>query len=590
MSRLPLILAGGLGAAAVGALIFALPTPEPAPVVQTNAVLIEDVRYFDGTGLTPPQTLLLSGGLIRAVDPGQEIIAARTVDGTGLVALPGLIDAHTHTYGDALTNSLRFGVTANLDMFTAPQTLTFTRPAREALAPTDVADLFSAGMLATAPGGHGTQFGVPVQTLTGPDQARGWVSARIAEGSDYIKLVYMPYQQVFESLDLATAQAVIDAAHAEGVMAVAHVSTLQAAREMVEAGVDGLVHVFADAPVDDAFLEAALASDVFVIPTLSVLASISRDGSGQRLAEHPDVAPYIDAAQRQSLAGGFGLPPLPDYDLTQGLENVRRLHAAGVTILAGSDAPNPGTTHGASLHDEMRLLTQAGLSPTEALAAATVWPATRFGLTGRGRITQGARADLVLVAGDPTTDIRETLEIVEIFKNGVSVARIPGSAAPSETFQPGPISAFDSTLEGPNGFVWSATDDQMFGGASTAAVTRRDGVLEVSAEVAPGFFVPWAGAAFVSARSQSATDLSAVRHLHFNVRGAPGEYRALFFMAGDTGAPPMLTFEVTEDWAEIALDLDTAERFDPTRFAGLALVAGPGQGEFRFELENVRFE
>jgi imidazolonepropionase-like amidohydrolase len=102
---------------------------------------------------------------------------------------------------------------------------------------------------------------------------------------------------------------------------------------------------------------------------------------------------------------------------------VRELQVAGADILAGSDAPNPGTVHGATLHQELELLVQAGLTPVQALAAATSVPARRFGLSDRGAIAPGRRADLVLVDGDPTRDVTATRAIVAIWKNGAPVER-----------------------------------------------------------------------------------------------------------------------------------------------------------------------
>ncbi len=88
------------------------------------------------------------------------------------------------------------------------------------------------------------------------------------------------------------------------------------------------------------------------------------------------------------------------------------LHKAGVDILAGYDVSEPipilgGLAHGASLHHELQMLVAAGLNPIEALRSATSIPARRFGLTDRGRIVPGFRADLLLVEGDPTTNITE---------------------------------------------------------------------------------------------------------------------------------------------------------------------------------------
>ena len=107
------------------------------------------------------------------------------------------------------------------------------------------------------------------------------------------------------------------------------------------------------------------------------------------------------------------------------------LHEKGVPILAGTDAPNPGTAHGASVHRELRLLVDAGLTPAAALAAATSAPARAFKLSDRGRIAPGLRADLVLVNGDPTRDIGATRDIVTIWKRGVRVER--PRAAPETT-------------------------------------------------------------------------------------------------------------------------------------------------------------
>jgi adenine deaminase len=102
---------------------------------------------------------------------------------------------------------------------------------------------------------------------------------------------------------------------------------------------------------------------------------------------------------------------------------VTALKAAGVRILAGTDCSNPGTAHGASLHRELALLVAAGLKPIDALAAATSVTADAFGLTDRGRIAPGRRADLVLVDGDPTTEIGATRKIAGVWKQGHSIDR-----------------------------------------------------------------------------------------------------------------------------------------------------------------------
>ncbi len=97
---------------------------------------------------------------------------------------------------------------------------------------------------------------------------------------------------------------------------------------------------------------------------------------------------------------------------------VRLLHEAGVPILVGTDAPNPGTFYGVSMHRELELLVRAGLTPLEALAGATSRAAAAFDLEDRGRIAPGLRADLLLVEGDPTTDIMQSRDVSGIWKEG----------------------------------------------------------------------------------------------------------------------------------------------------------------------------
>jgi imidazolonepropionase-like amidohydrolase len=99
------------------------------------------------------------------------------------------------------------------------------------------------------------------------------------------------------------------------------------------------------------------------------------------------------------------------------------LHRAGVALLAGTDANIYAPLHGASLHRELLLLTQAGRSAEQALAAATSVPARHFGLSDRGLVAAGQRADLVLVDGDPTRDITATRSIVDVWRRGVRQRR-----------------------------------------------------------------------------------------------------------------------------------------------------------------------
>jgi len=588
MVRVLLVFA--LAIAAVATLIFALPEPDTAPGQAQTGLIIRNVQVFDGGGRSAAQSLVIEGAVITAIGPqAQGPTGAREIDASGLTALPGLIDAHTHTWGDGLEATLGFGVTAHLDMFSAVLQLPASRAAREDLTLSNAADLFSAGMLATAPGGHGTQFGVPVQTLSAPDQADAWVAARKREGSDYIKLVYMPDARRFGGLDLATAQAVIEAAQAHDLMAVAHIATLEDAREMVSAGVDGLVHIFADAPVDDAFIAQARDADIFIIPTLSVIASVAGTGAGAELAADPRIANRLSPASRRGLEGGFGAPPSRLFQYPLAEENVRRLHGAGITLLAGSDAPNPGTAYGASLHQEMALLVEAGMSPAEAITAATAAPAERFNLERRGHLTPGGRADILLVSGDPVTAITDTRNIEAVIRNGRLVGPVdPRREGAGQRMAEADISAFDRPT---NGFTWSETTDAMMGGDSNADWSQAAGVARIEYAVRSGFAAPWAGLGYFPVDPAApALDLSGQTELVMRLRASPGAYRVMFFMPGAPGAPPTVTVELSEQFAEYRLDLTAVDGFDQTAFAGLAIVSGPQPSQGFIELAAARFE
>ena len=107
-------------------------------------------------------------------------------------------------------------------------------------------------------------------------------------------------------------------------------------------------------------------------PTLSVTESTTGVASGASLLKDARLAPFITAAERTSLEGRFPSRPGSKQNLAFALAATKLLFDAGVPILAGTDAPNPGTSHGSSLHRELELLVQAGLSPEAALRGGDV--------------------------------------------------------------------------------------------------------------------------------------------------------------------------------------------------------------------------
>ena len=224
-----------------------------------------------------------------------------------------------------------------------------------------------------------------------------------------------------------TVRALTQAMHDRGKIAVAHVIEQGRSYDALHDNVDGLVHVFVDEVAEPGFVQLAVMKGIFVVPTLSVEESFVTTAGGASLIADPDLAPYLTQEEI-----GFLLTPPPPSQLTLenveiAKENVRCLHEAGVPVLAGTDAP----AHGVSLHRDLELLVEAGLEPVDALAAATSAAADAFGLTDRGRIAPGLRADLVLVGGDPTADIKATRKIRRIWKGGVEVDRQIPAAHPA---------------------------------------------------------------------------------------------------------------------------------------------------------------
>jgi imidazolonepropionase-like amidohydrolase len=436
--RAGLLIAGamGLGAMAGGIALDRAASrpraPRPAaaaPQVPAGAyTAIVGARVFDGDRMLARATVVLEGDRIAAVGEAVPVPpGAHVIDGTGKTVLPGLIDAHTHATDGSLERALVFGVTTELDMFADP---TFAARDRAEQARHDVttrADLWSASVLVTAPGGHGTEFGFPIPTLASADQAQAFVDARIAEGSDYIKIVKddgTPYGLTWPTLTDEELRAVVSAAHFRQKLTVVHIGTQHDAVAAIDAGADGLAHLFEDSEPAPDFASRVAAHRAFVVPTLTVLESETGRPSGASLVTDPRLEPFLEKDEVTALRSAFTLPHrLPSLSLDHACAAVRELAHAGVPLLAGTDAGNPGTAHGVSLHRELELLVAAGLTSTEALRAATSTPARVFRLLDRGRLAPGLRADVVLVDGDPGQDITATRAIVQVWRNGVVVAR-----------------------------------------------------------------------------------------------------------------------------------------------------------------------
>lgn len=582
----------------------------------SQATAIRNVCIFDGERILQRGTVVFQDGVITAVGDESAIPSgAQVIDGEGQTLLPGLIDAHTHVWGEALKQALIFGVTTELDMFMDQNLARQIKEQQAAGGGLDMADLRSAGTAVTAPGGHCTEYGIPIPTITAPEEAQDFVDARIAEGSDYIKVICEDGKitgHPFPTISRETLAAVIAAAHKRGKLAVVHITTYQDARAAIAAGADALAHLFVDEFPDADFGQFVAGHHAFVIPTLTVLESLCGTPSGASLSTDARLTPYFEPWDGSQLQGAFprraGAQVQPNYAVAQ--EAVRQLKAAGVPILAGTDAPNPGTQHGVSIHRELELLVQAGLMPLEALAAATSLPAAKFGLHDRGRIAVGLRADLLLVSGDPVSDITATRAIAGVWKRGVAADREGYRAAierrrSEARSQPAPagsesglVSDFeDGTMSTAFGAGWQILDDSQRGGSSRAefrVVTEGagggKGSLLISGEIgAPSWFTMAGAIFFPGAAPWTPANLSAKKGLTFWTKGDGKPYRVMLFVAGWQSMPPAVVFVPGQEWQQVSLDFSQFSGVDGSNLLGVLFAAGMAGGPFAFQIDDVRF-
>ncbi|MFD9701195.1 amidohydrolase family protein [Lentzea sp. NPDC059081] len=398
-----------------------------------------DVRVFDGEEVRQSTTVVVEDGLVVRVGGSEPPEGTgRRVDGTGRTLMPGLIDSHAHAQPDDLVTALRFGVTTVMDMggpSSAEDRATWAnRPGS--------ADVRGAGHPVTAPHGHPTQLfaklsgpGVPdvaaFPQTSSPEQARTLVDRLVSTGSDYIKFILEEGTVLGDpGLPLLPHDAYVsgvEAAHERGYLAMTHAQTAATWIQAAQGGTDALTHLFIDRPHDDRLVDTIAASGAFVTPCLVLVRSFLGIAATEFAAD-PRVSGKLAPHWAEALSRPMSTWDAPFDDA---LASVAALDAAGVDVLVGTDASvaiptTGGQAHGASVHQEMALLVEAGFSPVRALRAATAVPAQRFGLHDRGRVAAGLRADLVLVDGDPTTTISDSLSIVDVWRGGQATSDLTG--------------------------------------------------------------------------------------------------------------------------------------------------------------------
>ena len=409
--------------------------------------LLAAARLLDGTGAPPiaQAALLVENGRVVKMGRAAEV---RALDGAAVdrrdygeaTILPGLVDAHTHlvapgdgTLGDDVAKEdddilllqaaqnartlLHSGVTTLRENGAKGKVAFSLREGiRRRLAPGP--RMVICGRPIAMTGGHMGYFG---SEADGEAAVRAEVRKLLKEGADYIKIVASggstrtsdPNRATYTVPELA---AMTDEARRHGKLTAAHCTSAQSVQNCLDAGVDMIIHCIFTEP-DGTYhfrpdlVERLVAAKAWVNPTLYVTkAGIER----QREAREREgrLTPELEA---QFEAGRRALDVRVDA--------VRQMSEAGVLMTAGSDSPWGWYAPGEFVH-EIHMLAQAGLSYSEAIVAGTAGAADSIGVgAGAGQLLPGRQADVLVVRGDPTREITDLWNVLDVYQVGVRIER-----------------------------------------------------------------------------------------------------------------------------------------------------------------------
>jgi imidazolonepropionase-like amidohydrolase len=379
-----------------------------------STLIIHGASIFVGNGdLLTGATLVVEDGRIRAV--GQHVERPRdaeVIDGVGQFLMAGLIDAHSHLAlpdvperpephpdtpflaARAAAEKLASGVTTVRDVGGNNHV---DLALRRGIERGDVPGprMLAAGRPIAATGGHIHYW---AREADGPDEVRKAVREQVRAGADLVKLMLSGGSaNVGEDPDRMQLQpdeiqAAVHEAREAGRRVAAHAHPARAIRVAAEAGVASIEH---GALLDEEAIEALVRCGTFLVPTQAVY---------QRIADNVDNWPEEKARISQAI-------------MDRKVPTLRRAIEAGVKIGVGTDSGRHFPA--GAITDEMRLLTQAGLSPEQVLIATTRGNAELMGLQDEiGSVEVGKRADLVLLGGDPLSDLKYLNEVRLVVRGG----------------------------------------------------------------------------------------------------------------------------------------------------------------------------
>jgi len=405
---------------------------------------------IDGTGGPPisNSVVIVAGTRIRAIGNRASMPIPAGVDkinGAGKFLVPGLIDLHVHlgtragaAYQNAdytrqrieenLNTYLYFGVTTVRSMGTDRQAAFDIRKA-ERDGQLSTTRLFTAGRGFTAPRGHPSQeVGDVVIQTDSPEDARRQVDALAAQQADAIKIWVDDLGGTAPKIKPAVIDAILDQARKYNIPVTAHIYSLADTEQLVQAGAAGFLHMIQDTEsIDPAFIARLRDLRIVFAPTLI------RQELGWLYTKHPEMldAPdvartvdtgSIDAARQAARASHVSQAEHQDFE--RAMRNTRKLAAGGVIIGVGSDGGSTLDFPGLMIHREIELLVEAGLSPMDAIVAATHNGALALRKGDElGTVEPGRLADLMLVSANPLEDVRNLRKIDRLMLNGEWVDR-----------------------------------------------------------------------------------------------------------------------------------------------------------------------
>ncbi len=593
------------------------------------AIVIRGARVVDGTG-APARvaTIVIRGSRIDAVAPGDSAPLppqARVIDAAGQTILPGLFDLHTHLaasgvagvvgdWGKNLKAYLACGVTTVNDYSTSGEAIApMHRLLANAVLPAP--RVYMAVRLST-PGGHGTEFGwgdFVTLTASTPEEAHARMKTALAYRPDVIKIFTDGWRYGaapnLTSMNLETLAAMVADAHAAGVRVFTHTVTLQGAKIAAQAGVDVLAHGVGDAAVDDELIGLLKSKGTYYVSTLSVYES--------KPAAPPRALDLLDAAARSIVAGRAAQLNAPQPNVARQrrwgflMENVRRLHQAGIGIGVGTDAGETATYHGYSALHEMELLVEAGMTPIEAIEAATAVSARALGVEKeRGTIAPGMIADLVIVDGRPDEHIGDIEKTRRVFLNGAEL-EVKALETAIQTAEPTPL---------PVHKVPPILDDMERADDRTSFGTLRVNSTDAGTDHSSMIFLTQPRAANNRALMVMAhmaakphpfvrlempltpggvelADVSQYAGVSFDMRGEGTFHLLAYTMGVPISDPFSAPFSASPDWQPLKIPFSALSRkangapaWTGRDVRALAFeLAGPAESGVWLELDNVRF-